>query len=66
MTICVTTLILCLQPMQGPMRLKMCLGVKHTLTNRKKGQRMKPNDSQVHFHFGRCIHARIMNVQNLG
>ncbi len=25
-------------------------------------QGMEPNDSQVHFHFGNCIHARVANV----
>jgi len=27
---------------------------------------MKPNDSQVHSHFGSYIRARVVNVQNLG
>ncbi len=26
---------------------------------------MKPNDSQVHFHFESCIRAKVMNVQSL-
>jgi len=29
-------------------------------------QRMKPNDFQVHSHFGTYIHARVTNVWNLG
>jgi len=29
-------------------------------------QGMKPNDSQMHSHFGNCTHARVTNVQNLG
>ncbi len=29
-------------------------------------QGMKPNDSQVHFHFGGCTRAKVVNVQNLG
>jgi hypothetical protein len=29
-------------------------------------QGMKPNDSQVHSHFGLCIHVGVVNVQNLG
>jgi hypothetical protein len=31
-----------------------------------KVQGMKPNDSQVHSHFGNCTHTKIPNVQNLG
>jgi hypothetical protein len=27
---------------------------------------MKPNDSQVHFHYGSCTCAGVENVQNLG
>ncbi len=27
---------------------------------------MKPNDSQVHFHFGNCTSAKVVNVQSLG
>jgi hypothetical protein len=27
---------------------------------------MKPNDSQVHSHFGGCTHVGVTNVQNLG
>jgi hypothetical protein len=26
---------------------------------------MEPNDSQVHSHFGSCIHVGVMNVQSL-
>jgi hypothetical protein len=37
----------------------MCLGVKHTLINGKKVQRMKLDDSQVHSHFGSCTHAEL-------
>jgi hypothetical protein len=29
-------------------------------------QGMKPNDSQVHSHFGTCIHVGVANVWNLG
>ncbi len=29
-------------------------------------QGMKPNDSQMHSHFGNCIHAGVTNVWNLG
>jgi hypothetical protein len=32
----------------------------------KKGQGMKPDDSQVHSHFESYIHAKIRNVYNLG
>jgi len=28
-------------------------------------QGMKPNDSQMHSHFGSCIRVRVMNVQSL-
>jgi hypothetical protein len=31
-----------------------------------KMQGMKPNDSQVHSHFGSCICVGVVNVQNLG
>jgi len=31
-----------------------------------KMQGMKPNDSQVHSHFGNCTRAGVVNVQNLG
>ncbi len=27
---------------------------------------MKPNDSQVHSHFGNCNHAKVANVWSLG
>jgi hypothetical protein len=27
---------------------------------------MEPNDSEMHSHFGNCIHARVANVQKLG
>jgi hypothetical protein len=37
----------------------------HSYKWKKKGQGMKPNDSQVHSHFESCIHAKIGNVQNL-
>jgi hypothetical protein len=46
----------------GPMRARVCLGVKHTLTNGGKMQGMKSNDSQVHSHFGSCIYAGVANV----
>ncbi len=51
---------------QGIMRLRVCLGVKHTFTNGGKVEGMKPNDSQVHSHFGSYTRARVVNVQNLG
>ncbi len=41
--------------MQGPMRLRVCLGVKHTSHKWGKVQGRKPNDSQVHFHFMNCM-----------
>jgi hypothetical protein len=55
------------------MTLKVCLGVKHTLTDGGLG--MKPNDSQVHFHFGNIYNGRyqesricvgVVNIQILG
>jgi hypothetical protein len=48
--------------MQGPMRLKVCLGVKHIFTN---GGEMKPNDSKVHSHSGNRICAEVANVRSL-
>jgi len=50
---------------QGPIRLKMCLGVKHS---HKWGrmQGMKPNDSQVHSHFKSCIDAKAVNLHSFG
>jgi len=32
----------------------------------RKVEGMKPNDSQMHSHFGSCIRVGIMNVQSLG
>jgi hypothetical protein len=29
-------------------------------------QKMEPNDSQMHSHFGSCICVKVLNVQNLG
>jgi hypothetical protein len=52
--------------MQRPMKARMCLGVKHTFHKWGRVQGMKPNDSQMHSHFGSCICAGITNVWNLG
>ncbi len=48
---------------QGPMRLRVCLGVKHTFTIGGRMQRMKPNDSQVHPHFGSYICLRVVILE---
>ncbi len=48
--------------MQSPMRSKMCLGVKHAIAKWGRVQGMKPNDSQVHFHFRSCTHVKVANV----
>ncbi len=50
---------------QGTIRLKVCLGLKHTLTNGGTVEGMKPNDSQLHYHFGSCTRAGVVNVQSL-
>ncbi len=47
---------------QGPTRLRVCVGVKHTFTKWGKMQWMKPKDSTMHSHFGNYICAKIANV----
>jgi len=51
---------------QGTMRPRVCLGVKHTFTNGGRVEGMKPNNFQVHFHFGSCTCVGVANVQSLG
>jgi len=45
---------------------RVCLGVKHNFAKSWKVQEIEPNHSQVHSYFGSCIHARVLEIQNLG
>jgi hypothetical protein len=51
---------------QGPMRLKSVFRCETHSHKWGRMQGMKPNDSQMHSHFGNCSHARIANVQSHG
>ncbi len=51
---------------QKPMWLKVCLSMKHTLTNGGECKGWKPNDSKVHSHSGSCINVKVTSVQSLG
>jgi hypothetical protein len=51
---------------QGPMKPKELFRCETHFQKWGRVQGMKPNDSQVHSHFGSCICRGIMNVHSFG